>query len=173
MCIRVGKVQCRPWASPCEPFQPCPALSLHSTVYTLHFPETRLTKHLKKEKEESISRRTGQHKRTHTQTHTPPSHISSLFLSLFCLWPLVVACLNPRGLSPVEPVMLWRLRFVMQHKHTAACERTSVQVDCSIPPTQSPPRPHERLKLKTTDNSRQRRHLWYRLLSVDRKYRIT
>lgn len=109
----------------------CLTLSLRSAVYTAVSQRWRLAKHLAEETEESSHRRLEQH--SHTHTHSSPSPLLSR-----PLWPLVVACLNPSGLSPVEPVVLWRLWCVMQHKHTAGCERTTVQVECSIPPTQSP-----------------------------------
>lgn len=78
MCTRVGKFQRRPWASVGGHFHPYLPLSAHSAVYTLPFPETRLTKHLNQETEESARRRT----ESNTQTHTPSSHIPSLFISL-------------------------------------------------------------------------------------------
>lgn len=77
-----------------------------------------------------------------THNHTPHYFtLSSLSLSSVCL--ALGGCMpNPRGLSLLEPVVLWGLRCVMQHKHTAACKYTTIQVECSIGFIQQP-HPHQ------------------------------
>lgn len=108
------------------------------------------------------------HRRTEGNTHTH-HHPRSHRLSSWPLWPRPIACLNPAGLSPVEPVVLWKLWCVMQHKHTTTCKRTPVQVECPVPPIQNHQQTHGRQTLKLKDNSKQKRR---RLLSADRKSRL-
>lgn len=142
VCTCMGKVQHRPWASVCLP--------LSAAVY--RFPETRLTKRLNTETEESTRRRTTD---THTHTHTIISPLSSP--SLLSVSLASGGCVlksqrpKPGGASGVVKAAMCNA--------TQTRERTTVQVECSIPPTRSPPRPHGRLKLKIRDNSKQRRHL--------------